>query len=406
MKFTKIVAIVAILSVAAQASAADVGSSEQAVMTVQTVSKPQPVAQPVLVVEASPASDSRAESLRKARQGVEVQTEQKIVEKLEESRLKEEQARAQRLFGNKIENSEGAAPSSDATSSSTSATVPAGSSTVVTPASGVVVVTPAAAQPTQVAPPPAAQPTQVTIEKIEIVQPAAPAAPAPAPVAQPASPAVAPAVAAPVMEEPKSPVAENKIDSEDEADDAAPSKTFYVTGVVGAVNYRATNVRSNGAIGVGAGMLLPNNWALEGSYVYSSHQIDTFWQPNIYRDMDQHDLQAVTKYYFPFNNLKPYVGAGLTYSIRKYSDRMINSSAWWVNPYTTHEETQALSLGILGGADFQVSKNFLIGGGVEWNTNVFNNNSIVFSDYGLPPNTRAIEEIDFVTLKLNAKMTF
>lgn len=399
MKFTNIVALVAIMSVAGQGYAAPVASTEAQTVTVETVSKTQAVTQPATAVEVTPAAadSSRAESLRKARQGAEVQTEQKIAEKLEESRLKEEQERAQRILGDKAQADE-VAPAAAATVPATTATVPAGSSAVVAPASGVVVVTPAA-QPAQ-PPQPVQQPAQVTIQKIEIVQPAAPA-----PVVQPA-PAVAPVVAAPVVEEKKAPVAESKTDLEDLEKTEAPDKVYYVTGLAGAVNYSASNVRSNGAIGVGAGMFLKNNWAVEGSYLYSSHQIDTFWQPNIYRDMDQHDIQAATKYYFTFNNLKPYVGGGLTYSIRKYSDRMVNNSAWWVNPYTTHEETQALSLSLIGGADFQMSKNFLIGGGLEYNTNLTNNNSIVFSNYGLPPNTRALEEMDFITLKINAKMTF
>lgn len=402
MKFTKIVAVVAILSVAGQAYANSVGPEatvapvqtsgvQDKTISVQTLQKSQPGVQPVTVVEATPATDNRAESLRKARQGVEVQTEQKIVEKLEESRLKEENDRAERLFGDKAEGVEVVAPAT-ATAPAASATVPAGPATVVAPASGVVVVTPATAPPVQQ---PVQQPAQVTIQKIEIVQPAAPA-PAPAPVVAPA----------PAVEEKKSPVAENKISLDEADEEAVDDKAYYVTGLVGAVNYSAANVRSNGAIGVGAGMFFKKNWAVEASYLYSSHTIDTFWQPNIYRDMDQHDIQGVTKYYFSFNNLKPYVGAGLTYSIRKYSDRMINNSAWWVNPYTTHEETQAISLGLLGGADFQLSNNFLIGGGIEWNTSVSNNNSFVFSNYGLPQNTRAIEDMDFVTLKLNAKMTF
>ncbi len=55
--------------------------------------------QPTTVVEASPLMESNAERMRKQRQGLEVNTEQRIVEKLEEARMEDERARAERLFG-------------------------------------------------------------------------------------------------------------------------------------------------------------------------------------------------------------------------------------------------------------------------------------------------------------------
>lgn len=64
----------------------------------------QPVnQQPTTYVEATPLSESRADVLRRQRQDMEVQTEQKIVEKLENSRLEDEKSRADKLFGNKLQ---------------------------------------------------------------------------------------------------------------------------------------------------------------------------------------------------------------------------------------------------------------------------------------------------------------
>lgn len=58
--------------------------------------------QPTTVIEASPLTESRAEAIRRARQDAEVQTEQKIVEKLEQSRMEDEKRRANVLFGDKL----------------------------------------------------------------------------------------------------------------------------------------------------------------------------------------------------------------------------------------------------------------------------------------------------------------
>ncbi|UOF02367.1 hypothetical protein [Bdellovibrio reynosensis] len=58
--------------------------------------------QPTTVIEASPLTESRAEQIRRARQDAEVATEQRIVEKLEHSRMEDEKKRASVLFGDKF----------------------------------------------------------------------------------------------------------------------------------------------------------------------------------------------------------------------------------------------------------------------------------------------------------------
>lgn len=59
-------------------------------------------AQPTTVISANPIRDSRADEVRRARQDSELETELKIVEKLEESRLRDERRRAKRLFGDRL----------------------------------------------------------------------------------------------------------------------------------------------------------------------------------------------------------------------------------------------------------------------------------------------------------------
>ena len=64
--------------------------------------------QPTTLIQASPVTDSRAEQIRKARQDAELETEQKIVEKLEASRMEDEKRRAQALFGDRLESQQAA----------------------------------------------------------------------------------------------------------------------------------------------------------------------------------------------------------------------------------------------------------------------------------------------------------
>jgi len=59
--------------------------------------------QPTTLIEATPIAESRAEKIRRNRQDVELLTEQKIVEKLEQSRMEDEKKRADVLFGDRNE---------------------------------------------------------------------------------------------------------------------------------------------------------------------------------------------------------------------------------------------------------------------------------------------------------------
>jgi hypothetical protein len=58
--------------------------------------------QPTTFVEATPLVESRAEQIRRARKSAEIATEQKIVEKLEASRMEDERRRAESLFGDRF----------------------------------------------------------------------------------------------------------------------------------------------------------------------------------------------------------------------------------------------------------------------------------------------------------------
>ncbi len=382
MKFTKFIALIAITGLAINASAYQDGTlrrvaqndepttgvvilnSNSNLNTSESTSRAEgtskAVAQPVTVVEASPVSESRAEALRKARVNEEVSTEQKIVEKLEDSRLQEEKARADRLFGNKLDPQP------------------------VQQQQQAVIVAPAPAPaPAPVVEQKPVQATTVTIEKVEIIQPKEEAKVEKAEVVE--SKMEAPAV---------------------EKVEAAPSR-YFVSGQVGNLSYQASNIKSNYGLGVAIGTIIDDRWAVELAYFYSNHTVDTFWQEGLYRQLDQNDISASGKYYVFPGKFRPYVGGSITYIDRKYTDRVKDSYAWFYNPSTTEANTQAVDMGVLAGADFFLSNNLIIGGGIDYNFNVMNNNPIKFDEYtNQPANTKELETIGYYSVKVNAKFMF
>lgn len=376
MRFTNGVALLATLAFSVSALSATKGASEAQVIlipsgnvTVQAgelgSAPTQPTAQqlPTTVVEAQPVTESRADSLRKARQSQEIQTEQKIVEKLEESRLKEEQQRAERLFGNKVDGEAKGAPSQEP-----------------------VMVVPVKTSPPQESTPTEVKAQQVTIEKIEIIQPAPEKAKAEeAPAAAPVAESVAEAPAEPAE---------------------APKRKIYVGGILGIPAYAASNLKTNYGLGFNVGTALDSDWSVEGAFVFSNHNVDTFWDYNIFRELDQYDIQAVGKYNFMTGPLKPYAGGGISYVYRKYTDRLKDSRIF--QQYTTPEsiDTHTFNLVVVAGADYEITERFSVGGGLDYNHPLLIQNKPQFSDWGLPANTRPVEEFDYFTFKLIGKMSF
>jgi hypothetical protein len=376
MKFNKLVAVIAITSLSLQANAYSDGSLRRSTTVAQNdstlVAESQPsqgvvilnsntnsnsnaaVAQPVTVVEASPVQESRAELMRKARQGEEVKTEQKIVEKLEESRLREEQQRVERLFGDRL----------DTPAAATSATATA------------IVVETKKEEPKEVVA------TQVTIEKIEIVQPKNE-----------------------IKEDNwEAPESTSSIKLEERKDEEKRDK-FFVGGILAAPNYNTSNVKSNFGLGVTVGMNIESRWVLEGSFLYSSHDVDTYWQ-NFYRELEQYDFSVGAKYYILSGKLKPYVGASATYVYRKYTSRQYNYAAGFPGDTSSGEEdSNGLNGGLTAGVDFEIAKNIIIGGGVDYSFNLLNRQDFQ-SRYALPGGITPLEEIAYTIIKVNAKMTF
>ncbi|NJL24443.1 MAG: porin family protein [Calothrix sp. SM1_5_4] len=421
MRFSKIVALIAIAGVAGQAFAANDGGGlrrasrqqeqvvvaqaqqaqaqtqveaqslpaaqgVQGVVIVNTADSPvlsEPVVQvqPATVVEATPAAESKAEVMRKARQGAELQTEQKIVEKLEESRLREEQERAERLFGNKIEPKGGEHDSGCDGSRG------------------------------HHAPGIREERGSSGRDRKDRDRSARGSGGAEKAVEQPkVEPVAAPVAAQPELQSPQQQLMPATLRADVAEDEAVveTGKQFYIGGLLAAPNYNASNVETNFGLGFTIGKLVNPNVAVEGGFLYSNYNIDTYWQPGLYRELDQYDVSIGAKYFFMTGRIKPFLGGSATYVYREYNERIRNSAAWYLyNAYTTSEETHAVNLGLVGGVDFDVAENFVLGLGLDYNFNVMSKNDIDYGSYGLPVGERSpLEKIDYTTVKVNARILF
>ncbi len=280
--------------------------------------------QPTTLIEASPLSDSRADSIRKNRQDEEVKTESRIVEKLEQSRMEDEKKRAAVLFGDKFDtlqnNQAQAAP----------------------------------AAPVQIAPvPQAIQPVYVEKEVIE----------------------------------PKETLSRDAVREEVRAaleDSAsavqAPIETKYFAGMAGIGYYPdVNNVKGNYSLGAAFGTRF-DYFMVEGGFMMSNYGVDVnnyALSPGGYRidnyDVTQYTGSIAAKYQLMSGFVRPVLGGVIAYSYRKYS--LTNN---YVNSSQDTGNSHAIDLGVNAGVDLEFSSKFSVGFDFKY---MFNMSSRVNSNY-------------------------
>lgn len=321
--------------------------------------------QPATVVQAAPvAADSRTEALRKARESAELGTEQRLAEKLEESRLQDEKNRADRLFGR-----EAAAPA--ATTTEVKA--------VEVQAVQVQQVQPQVQQQVQ----PQAQP--VVAQPVQQVAPAAI-------VVQPA-----PAVQAVAADAAKVAVVE----------EIRKDSYYFIGGIGTAQYYGAVNVVSNAAAGFGVGWDKGEGLAYEADFMYSNYMINEYWKPPYvaFKEMAQYDFSGAIKYSFMKGNFKPMVGGFVTYSYRSYTNR--GPCMCTGMPTDTSLTSGAVNVGLIAGAEYKLTREFAVGLEYRYSMNLWarSDDRFIKPEY-LMNGTTPIENMSYYSFMLNGKYTF
>lgn len=330
--------------------------TQQPVVIAQPMSVPQvqyAQKQPTTYIEASPLTESKTEKLRRSRQDAELQTEQKIVEKLELSRMDDEQRRADALFGDKFDNM----GKKDAP---------------------------------RVAP--VAQEVPVQEVPVQVV-----------------SPVVAP-VAVPAIERE---VQHSEITAglSDLKRDEKPEDKSYFGLLAGIGDYpKAVNVTGQYALGFSMGKRYSERMILEGSLLYSNYRVEQAnygiyqyggFYPRI-TEMDQYSTALLLKYQLLNGLLRPVVGGAIAYTYRSFTDTQFAISD---QSATSH----AIDLGLMTGADIELSESFSLGLDFRymWNmTSRVDNGFQKSYQQGYLRNETPIERLNYYTLGIVGRSTF
>lgn len=332
---------------------------------------------PTTVVQEAPVKVSASETIRKERQGAEAATEDGIVQTLEKARLEDEVRRREKF-------------------NAALAPAPAAPAQAAVAQAQAVVVAPQAPQAAE-----------------EIVE-----APAPAPQKASKRKKV-------VLED----ATEDKVDVKAEIraaiaeQNAAPANltSYYVAGQVGAASYESANIRSKLASGFSIGMVTPERFVFEGSFMYGQSEIDNiagFNADGLTYDISQYNFSAAAKYQLLPGKLRPTVGGIASYTRRNYS--MSNSYGGCYNCYyggSSNQDkgsTDAFDAGLEAGIDLALTNSFSIGADFRYFWNIasktsnengyrtYSYNNQRYMNGGIP----VVEDLSYYIATLSAKFTF
>lgn len=343
----------------ATADAAKSVEVQEGTVVIQTT--PTVIKQPTTVVEATPLSESKADQLRRQRQGFEVDTEQKIVEKLEQSRLEDERNRADRIFGNKLEKKEEAK----------SEVAPV----VVKEPVQTLIVQPEEKKVTH---------DDLNSAKSEIIE-------AIKSIESKEAADAKSVVVAPVVEAEKS------------------KERYYISAALGRGQYKnADNVDGRGAGGFLVGVETGNNFVIEGGLIYSNYMMqEYYWRTisPIFKEFDQYDIGLNVKYSPLAGKIRPLIGAGMSYVHRKYFDRLVYGYTGL--PTSDNVTSNAVNVSFLIGADLDVSNSFSIGLEYRYSANmIYRSDSDILGSKWRADGAKSVEETPYDTLMVNGKIRF
>lgn len=301
------------------------------------------------------AIDSRASLLKKRRESMETETETVMVEKIEQSRIRDEKNRADRLFGDRLD-----------------------------------VYNPYQPAPTQeVKGSPVTQKVEVVVKQNEVEEQEVVVTPAPAPTKKKTKR---------VIEETETEIAPVESDLS-----YFGERRSFVSLDIGQANYQgASNVQGGTALGFSLGVELPSRVSLDGRFKYSGYQLEetkpdnkTNYVPGVVRDVTQYNFGLGIKYRLLASDFSPTVGGVLSYTYRSYTDK---ASADY------NADSTAWDAGLSVGADYRVTNNLTLGLDLTYMSNMS------YSINGTPrkfnPSGTNLEEFKYSFVSFSGKFYF
>ncbi len=273
--------------------------------------------QPTTVIEAAPLATSNADDLRKVEEQTEIETEQKIAERLEQERIAAEKQRQQEILNSMNSLTSPAAPSK-----------PQAAQAPAQPTSPAVVVVAAPAAQNQSNQQPEASLTKDDVQAM--------------------------------VKEDLSSMRKPKNDS----------GRYFFSGTIGQINYHSSDVNSFGSGGLSFGKEFSSNWDVSADFGYADNNISQSLY--LFQQMQQYSLGMTARYVFFNGRIRPSLGGAVDYVRRQYSglqDAYATYTTYGGSPLG-QETSDAVDAGVVADVDLMMSDNFSLGLEYRYMTNV------------------------------------
>lgn len=299
--------------------------------------------QPANVIEDSPLNMSSAERRRRDRQNLEMQTEQKIVEKLEDARIEDERARSERLFnkgfGSRDQNEAAPAP-----------------------------------------------------QQVQVIQ-----APAPVVVEKKEEPKID------VKQEVRAALDEMK-PKDDEPMTSYYVQGLVGTGEYPDAKNVRGNMAMGFSLGlVTPERFVAEGTFQYSKYDIDTMQAGYTYSTPAFKEMTQYNFQAALKYQILGGKVRPVIGAIAGYTYRSYEDQQYS----YYSGSTSDVSTNAFDIGGMVGVDIQLTSSFSLGADFRYMKNVaFRENSDYSRSFVYGRTGKAVEEFNYYLGSLVGRFTF
>ncbi len=171
---------------------------------------------------------------------------------------------------------------------------------------------------------------------------------------------------------------------------------FAVFGLGFARYPKAVNIKENLMFNVGFGKTVSPKVSLEGTYHYSSYDVDLeiagTATPAFIAEVTQHNIGMLTKYKIVEGVFNPYVGGTITYTYRDYQS---------TDSYKSH----AFDIGAIIGGEFKTNKRFNVGMSLSYMINMAYDQKFA-PDLLLPSDGLPVEEFNYYFFSLYGKINF
>jgi outer membrane protein W len=200
---------------------------------------------------------------------------------------------------------------------------------------------------------------------------------------------------------------EKPSDAKSDAKAEAKQDKWYAGAGLGSISY-GTNVNNKSSYEFTVGTKIEDRLMVEATFAMASFDLSRYLPYGLFSSMEQYDFGVAAKYILSdTGKFQPFIGASADYLYREYKNRY-DSGLYYQNydNYTTGQNTEAMNLGMIVGADFKIVSNVLVGGQFKYSMNVYNQNRGLVSSQAIIGNTKPIEEQSFSSFLISAKYLF